>query len=202
MIREEELSGIVEVLGAVTVDEMINIVKELAYLRDEQQPEGEDIKVACHDAIKKHYLEEISVKNLKEAEDTNTTRSSEDMEADDLIYLIAGPLAFPNIPFELTDIIDILGLKKRELDHDKVFHLFSRNLKARINRLVKSIEEAEECPSEKDIQHLEQRYSDLINTYYDYSCWLEGDLTDFEPGIEQVSRMLEELKERQSTTHN
>ncbi len=194
MIREEELIGIVEVLGAVTMDEIINIVKELAYLRDEQQPEAEDIKDICQTAVKKHFLEEISFEDLKETEGCKPARSSEDSQTNDTILLISGPLAFPKTPFELSDVIDILELRKKDLDHDRVFHRFSRNLKARIDRLKKSIEETQSQTSEKEIHHLEHRYSDLINTYYDYSCWLEGDLTGLQPEIEEVSKMLEELK--------
>jgi len=59
MLTTEELSGIVEVMVVVSEDEIIDIAQELAYLRDDETPDLEDLSQLITLAMKIHWLEPI-----------------------------------------------------------------------------------------------------------------------------------------------
>ncbi|WP_406670130.1 hypothetical protein V7O67_12500 [Methanolobus sp. ZRKC4] len=95
----------------------------------------------------------------------------------------------------MSEVIDILQIEEREVDLSKVASRFSRNLHKRIKNLeikVDSIDQAKVNP--KDLENLEQRYSDILNQYYDYSFWLPGDMSDIEAEIQVLSSRIEALK--------
>jgi len=99
MIEPEELEGIVGALGAATHEEVINVVKELAYERDEDEPLHEEIEKMCEKAVLEHLLETITSEELIEECD----KSEEDVE-----FYILGPNAFPEYPFELSEVLDTI----------------------------------------------------------------------------------------------
>jgi len=55
MLTTEELSGIVEVMVVVSEDEIIDIAQELAYLRDDETPDLEDLSQLITLAMKIHW---------------------------------------------------------------------------------------------------------------------------------------------------
>jgi hypothetical protein len=130
------------------------------------------------------------------------TVSSEEVEGadSDETYYIPGPNAFPDIPYELSEIIDILKLSKREVDMSKVAKSFSSRLKQRAKRLNEKIDSfyGESAANIADITRLEKRYSDLLNLYYDFDFWLPGGISDIEDKILGVSERLEQLKSAQA----
>lgn len=131
MIEPEELEGIVGALGAATHEEVINVVKELAYERDEDEPLHEEIEIMCEKAVLEHLLETISSEELSEEYD----KCEEDVE-----FYILGPNAFPEYPFELSEVLDILKLDKREIDSEKLTQRYSERLKARLMELRHNID--------------------------------------------------------------
>ncbi len=44
-----------------------------------------------------------------------------------------------------------------------------------------------------DVPVLEHRYSDLLNLYYDYDSWLEGEITEMETEILDISKQIDAL---------
>lgn len=185
MVEPEEIEGMVDALGAVTHEEAIEIVQELAYIREEEVPDEEEITKLLGKAVSKHLLETISSEELSEA-DVN--------ENEDTEYYIVGPHAFPDFPFDLSEVIDILKLDRREIDPDKLTKRFSRRLKARVTKLKHNIEAFVKGEDNSiDVPTLEHRYSDLLNLYYDYDSWLEGEITEMEDEILDISKQIDVL---------
>ncbi|MBN2488067.1 MAG: hypothetical protein JXA98_03475 [Methanosarcinaceae archaeon] len=212
MISTAELSGIVDAMGAATPDEIQGIIGEFAYIRHEEIPDPSEIKELCRTALKDHLIEvvssnEVTVADTGEAVEpaggaaggsagaAKAGAEAEAGEADVGCYYIPGPNAFPEIPFEMSEVIDILELYRREVDMGKVAKSFSTRLKRRATSLNNKIDSFTTTPpTPDDIAKLEKRYSDLINVYYDYDFWLPGELSDMEDVISMVSGKLARLK--------
>ena len=183
MKSKEELCGIIDALGALSVEEIYSVSKELSLLRDSVPLSLHSVKDICAEAEKEHLVAVVSWEEV------------EGMEEDDISYYIPGPNAFPEVPFELSEVIDILEMEEREVDFSKAASRFSRNLHKRIKNLeskIDSIEQAKVHPD--DLENLEHRYSDILNQYYDYSFWLPGDMSDLEAEIQALSSRIESLK--------
>jgi len=176
MITKAELSGIIDALGAVTPDEIRHIAEELAFMRQEDVPDIKEIKQLCETAAGEHLIETVSSNEVRDAD------IDEADKADDACYYIPGPNAFPQIPSELSEVIDILKLSKREVDMGRVAKSFK----------IDSF--AATPPTPDDIAKLEKRYRDLLNVYYDYDFWLPGEISHIEDVIFGVSEKLERLK--------
>ena len=186
MITKDELAGISDVLGAATIEEIHLIVQELAEIRRFEAVSPADVEQLCESALGEHLIETVSSEEVDDG-------------GSDEAYYISGPNAFPDIPYELSEIIDILELSKREVDMSKVAKSFSSRLKQRARRLNESIDSlSEESASDDDFARLEKRYSDLLNLYYDYDFWLPGGMSDIEDKILGVSGRLEQLKSAQA----
>jgi predicted nucleic acid-binding Zn-ribbon protein len=114
------------------------------------------------------------------------------------LYYISGPNAFPEVPFELSEVIDILELHKREVDLSSVAARLSKNLHRRIKSLENKIDSVSSTKvHEKDLENLELRYSDILNQYYDYTFWLSDDMPGIEDEIQELSSRIESLKSAQ-----
>lgn len=208
MITKAELSGIVDAMGAATPYEIQEIIGELAYIRHEEITDPSEVKELCRAALKDHLIEAVSSKEVtlpdtKEAVEVASGAAgagkagvgNEVGEADVGCYYIPGPNAFPEILSEMSEVIDILELSRREVDMSKVAKSFSTRLKRRATSLNNKINSFTTTPSiPDDIAKLEKRYSDLINVYYDYDFWLPGEFSNMEDVISTVSEKLERLK--------
>ncbi len=186
MITKDELAGIIDVLGAATIGEIHLIVQELVEIRRLEVVDLEDLEQLCESALDEHLIETVSSEEVEGA-------------GSDEVYYISGPNAFPDIPFELSEIIDILELSKREVDMSKVAKSLSSRLKQRAKRLNEKIDSFYgESTNAADISRLEKRYSDLLNLYYDFDFWLPEGMSDIEDKILGVSEQLEQLKSAQA----
>ena len=186
MITKNELAGIIDVIGAATIGEIQLIVQELAEIRRLEAVSPADVEQLCESALSEHLIEIVSSGEVKGADS-------------DEVYHISGPNAFPDIPFELSEIFDILELSNREVDMSKVAKCFSSRLKQRVRRLNESIDSISVgSPSNANITKLEKRYRDLLNLYYDFDFWLPGGIPDIEDKILGVSERLEQLKSAQA----
>ncbi len=186
MIKKDELAGIIDVLGAATIEDIRLIVQELAEIRRLEEVSPADVEQLCESALGEHLIETVSSEEVEGADS-------------DEIYYIPGPNAFPDIPYELSEIIDILELSKREVDMSKVAKSFSSRLKQRAKRLNEKIDSfSGESANTADITRLEKRYSDLLNLYYDFDFWLPGGILNIEDKILGVSERLEQLKSAQA----
>lgn len=198
MVHPEEIEGMVDALGAVTYKEIVELVQELAYTREEDVPEEEEISKLLEKAVSEHLLETITSGELMgpDPEEEHEVEKEEEEEGEqELInYYIVGPNAFPDFPFDLSEVIDILKLDRREVDPDKLTRKFSRRLKARITKLKHNIEAfAKGEDTAIDIPTLEHRYSDLLNLYYDYDSWIEGGIPEMEDEVLAISKQIDAL---------
>jgi len=204
MVSKEELCGIIDALGALTLDEIYHVTKELSLLRGATPPVMPSIKELCGQSEKEHLIVAVSVEEIKDLDgnDSNNrnavSRSSNEDEDEDLLYYISGPNAFPEVPFELSEVIDILELKKREVNLSSVAARLNRNLHRRIRNLenkIDSVSVSKVHPN--DLENMEYRYSDILNQYYDYTFWLPDDMSGLEEEIQELSSRIESLKAAQ-----
>lgn len=179
MISVAELTGIVNVLGAVTFEEICNVDREISDLRQSVQ-RIDELQKLCIEAVEEHLLESISAEDVYGAEVNGTT------------YFIIGPNAFPDIPFELSEVIDILKLPIRKVDMSSIAMKLLQNLQKRLCDLDMEIS-CIECDIE-GIQKLEVYYSDLLNLYYDYDSWLPGKFVSVAEHLMEISKRIEHLK--------
>jgi hypothetical protein len=201
MLRNEELCGIIDALGALTLDEIYNVTKELSLLKGIVAPPMPSIKNICAEAEKEHLIVAVSEEEVTGTVGGGTSivlQDSDEGEDGILMYYISGPNAFPEVPFELSEVIDILELKKREVNLSSVASRLNRNLHRRIKNLESKIESVSSSKvHEKDLENLEYRYSDILNQYYDYTFWLPDDMPDIEDEIQELSLRIESLKTAQ-----
>lgn len=183
MITKEELCGIIDALGALSAEEIYSVSRELSLLRDSVPLTFPSVKEMCAEAEKEHLVAVVSWEEIA------------DIGENDIQYYIPGPNAFPEVPFELSEVIDILQMAERKVDFSKAADRFSRNLHKRIKNLECKIDSIDSAKIHSaDLDNLEHRYSDILNQYYDYSFWLPGDMSDLEAEIQTLSSRIEALK--------
>jgi hypothetical protein len=200
MLSKEGLCGIIDALGALNLEEIYHITKELSLLKGGIPPLMPTIQELCEEAEKEHLIVAVSAEEITGGEENriNFPKSSDEGEEDILLYYISGPNAFPEVPFELSEVIDILELHKREVDLSSVAARLSKNLHRRIKSLENKIDSVSSTKvHEKDLENLELRYSDILNQYYDYTFWLSDDMPGIEDEIQELSSRIESLKSAQ-----
>jgi len=180
MISSAELTGIIYVLGALTFEEICAVEKEISELRASDHDTG-SLNELCIKAVKEHLLESVSADDVSVTEDNDNS------------YFITGPNAFPEIPPELSQVIDILKIPVRKVDMDTIAIKLLKNFHQKIHRLDVKIENIES--DSKDIKKLESKYSDLLNLYYDYDSWLPGKFGALAANLMEISKKLECLKQ-------
>lgn len=186
MLSKEELCGIIDALGALSIGEIYSVANELYLLRGSVPLTLPSIKNICEKAEKEHLLAIVSWEEI------------EGLDENDHSYYISGPNAFPEVPFDLSEVIDILEMEKREVDFSRVASRFSKSLHKRIKNLdekIDSVNKDEFHPH--DLENLEHRYSDILNQFYDYSFWLPDDMSGIEVEIQALSNRIEALKSAQ-----
>ncbi|MGM0770091.1 MAG: DUF7109 family protein [Halobacteriota archaeon] len=195
MVQPKEIEGMVDALGAVTYKEIVEFVQELAYTREEDVPKEEEISKLLEKAVSEHLLETITSGELMGPDPEEEHEVEKEEGEQELInYYIVGPNAFPDFPFDLSEVIDILKLDRREVDPDKLTRKFLRRLKARITKLEHNIEAfAKGEETAIDIPTLEHRYSDLLNLYYDYDSWIKGGIPEMEDEVLAISKQIDAL---------
>ncbi|WP_292465479.1 hypothetical protein [Methanolobus sp.] len=190
MITNEELAGIIDALGALREDEICAVAEEISFLRKEDFS-AETITEMCRKAVDEHLLEVISPDEVKCADSDVSHPCGNN-------YYIPGPNAFPDIPFELSEAIDILVMSKREVDLERVSKSFSANLHEQAMGLSEDISSfSEGSISEAGFSVLAGRYGDILNLYYDYDSWLPGGMDGIEDELQELSRKLEQLRAAQ-----
>lgn len=109
-VTADELAGIVELFGALTRAELQTAVAELAYkAAGDFEPDSfaEDVEAAR----RSYHLLEVPP----------TAVDGEPLEADDApSWFVPGPLAFPELPEDATDLPHILDIDERTVDHAAV----------------------------------------------------------------------------------
>lgn len=181
MLTQEELSGIVEVLVLLSEDEIMDIAHELAFMRDEDTPQLDDVRHLIKSAQKSHWLESVP----------NTAACNNSKGSD---FYIAGPSSFGIVPGELSEIMEILEFEGcRSFDWETVTSKIIKDMSLKVEKLEALVEDVAE--GFVVIEKAEAEYSDYFNLYYDYDFWLPGGLPIIGEKLEKISRRLKELKE-------
>ncbi len=173
MISVEELAGVVDVLGITNEDELYAICKELIFSRECKIASRKKVKEVIRRAIKEHWIEAV--------------HGSE---------LIVGPCAFPEVPDDLSEVIDILEIDvNRNIAWDKVASAKISELKSEVETFSKMIDDWRgKKASKKQIIELESEYQRLMGLCYDFEFWLTIDLTMAKEELRTLSQTLESLK--------
>jgi len=93
----DELAGVVDVFGALTREELVDALSELAFKRGMEITDAEG---RIDDAVASYHL--VSV------------------ERDDQRLLAPGPAAFPELPDGASDLPHILDVPERSVDRDRL----------------------------------------------------------------------------------
>jgi hypothetical protein len=181
MVTEEDIAGIVDVLGAATLAEITAVVREIEFMEGETPTPAEEVEKTCERAKTRHWLESIGTGEIM------------GMEPDDAEYFIPGPDAFPGYAPKLSEVLDILGLEKREPDRERVIRKFSRRLKMRVTWLSNRI--GEQPADSETLKKLGEHYDDLLNLFYDYDSWIPGAFSALEEEVLALGSRLENLRE-------
>lgn len=181
MLTTEELSGIVEVMVVVSEEEIIDIAQELAYLRDDETPDLEDLMQLITSAMKIHWLEPIPSTAV-----FNSPQSSK-------LYM-AGPASFGTVPPELSEIMDTIEFEGcRSFDWGMVTSNIIPDMSRKLDRLEALVEDT--ADGAVVIEKAETEYSELFNLYYDYDFWLPDGLPGIGGRLEDISQRMKEIKE-------
>ncbi|MBE0523635.1 MAG: hypothetical protein IBX40_04790 [Methanosarcinales archaeon] len=183
MLTLEELSGIVEVMVVLSEDEIFEIAQELAYMRDEEIPDLDEIRQLIKSALGAHWLESIFSTAVCDAPGGEK-------------HYIAGPASFGNIPPEFSEIMEIFEFDGcRSFDWDMVASDIVETMSRKVSKLESLFEDVED--GYVVIEKAENEYSDLINLYYDYNFWLPDGLPGIGISLENISQRLSEFKEKE-----
>jgi hypothetical protein len=181
MITIEELSGIIEVMTVLSEEEILDIAQELAYLRDEEVPELEDLREIIESALNIHWL-----KSIPRSAIYNCPAGSR--------FFIAGPASFGTVPPELSEIMGTIGFECcRSFDWEIVASDIRTDLLQKIEHLHERVESA--ADGTVVLEKAENEYSELFNQYYDSDFWLPDGLPDIGISLKNISLRLREIKE-------
>lgn len=179
MISIDELTGVVSAMGALTFEEIYIISEEISQMRA-SNVQYDDLVQLCSQAIDEHLLEYIDAADVS----YGVTESQ---------YLIIGPNAFPYIPIELSEVIDILQLSSRTVDMEAIGEKLVKKIKYKMLLLKKEMNKSKEN-NDKKIEKIETKYTELLNLYSDYNSWIPGKFEKIAYQLDQISKDIETLK--------
>jgi hypothetical protein len=116
-VIHDELAGIVDLFDALSRDELLNALSELAYREGTEFDEAEGA-AAVDDAVEAYYL----------------------VEYDD--RLVAGPAAFPSLPANAEDLPHIMDVDDRTVDREALGERTRERLRADADAAVENGDEA------------------------------------------------------------
>ena len=106
-VTADELAGVVDMFGALTRAELQEAAGELAFKADgEFAPEA--FAADVEDAVRSYHLLPVNADAVVDASDAEST------------WLVAGPVAFPDLPAGAADLPHILDLPERTVDREAV----------------------------------------------------------------------------------
>lgn len=151
-VTADELAGVVDLFGALTRAELQTAAAELAFKRDgDFEPEAFADDVAA--ARRSYHL--LAVPSAAVA--------GEPSEADaEPTWLVAGPLAFPELPEDATDLPHILEATERRVDREAVVRAAEERFRGDAATAVSAGDEA--------------RMAELRDVSYELESWGAVDL--------------------------
>lgn len=161
-VSRDELAGIVDLFGALTRAELQDAAAELAFKRDgafEPEAFAADVEVA------------IRSYHLVEAPSAAVTVPKPDA-AEDPDWLVPGPIAFPELPDDASDLPHILDVDDRAVDRPAVARAAEERFRA-------------DAASAVDAGDPE-RLAELRDVSYELETWGSVDLSTLRSGLDSA----------------
>ncbi|MGQ4554770.1 DUF7109 family protein [Halobellus sp. GM3] len=170
-LTPDELAGIVDLFGGLTLEDLERALEELAFKRG-VEIDGDEVEAAVDGAVSAYALVRYGTGGQTDAKDTG---GQTDAKADrDL--LVPGPTAFPTLPANAEDLPHILDVPTRRVDR-------SAAGQAVAERLREDAANAIEAGDEASMQA-------LFDVTYDVDVW--SDTVDVDGVRERLAGALED----------
>lgn len=154
-LSADELAGIVDLFGALTREELQSAAAELAFKRDGEF-EPESFADAVDDAVRSYHL--LAVGESAVTGDLATPDDGDDG------WLVAGPIAFPQLPADASDLPHILDVHTRKVNRAAV----GRAAEQRFRRDAATVAESGDT----------DRIGELLDVSYELESWAPVDLAE------------------------
>ncbi len=148
-VSADELAGVVDLFGALTSDELREALTELAF------KQGEDCDPSVFDDDIEHALATYHLVDIDAAETALSVEGT---------VLVAGPVAFPELPSGATDLPHILDIEQRTVDRETAAVAAQRGF-----------EQAAATAIDEDDT---DRIAALLDASYELEAWGTVDLDD------------------------
>jgi hypothetical protein len=142
-VTGDELAGIVDLFDALTAAELAQALVELAYRQ------GDELEASAFDG------------DIEAARDTYHLVGFEPAAADE-VWLVAGPVAFPELPENATDLPHILDVPDRSVDRERLGTAAEERFRADTARAVADGDD--------------ERLRELLDVSYELEVWAPVDL--------------------------
>ncbi|MFW5896066.1 MAG: DUF7109 family protein [Halolamina sp.] len=146
----DELAGVVDLFDALTRDELVQALVELAFRRG-RDVRAEVVDEAVAEAVREYYLVALPADAVEG-----------DVEADEA--LTVGPVAFPTLPAEGEDLPHILDVPSRTVDRAAAAEQVTASLREAAESVIEAGDDA--------------RARTLVDVTYDAEAWGSVDLTE------------------------
>lgn len=146
-LTRDELAGVVDLFDALTRAELEQALVELAFKQGENRDPA-DFEADIEAAIDTYHLVSFEF--------------SEDSEASTLV--VPGPVAFPELPENATDLPHILDVETRSLNREKLGEAAEAQFRADTARAVADGDD--------------ERVAELLDVSYELDVWAPVDLSD------------------------
>jgi hypothetical protein len=150
-VSGDELAGVVDLFGGLTRAELGQALVELAF-RDGEDREPEDFDDDIDTALADYFL--VAVERAGDA-----TGAADD---DPVTLLVAGPVAFPELPDHATDLPHIMDVEERYVDRERVGEAAEQRFRADTARAVADGDE--------------ERMAALLDVSYELEAWAPVEL--------------------------
>ena len=158
-LRPDELAGVVDMFGALTAEELQEALAELAFKQGEEYA-PDSFAGDIERATEGYHLVAV------DPDAASGDRSSGDDEIDEL--LVAGPVAFPELPENAEDLAHIMDVTARSVDRETAGE-------AAVERFRREVDAAER----------DERVSTLVDVSYELEAWASVDLSDARERLDQ-----------------
>ncbi len=159
-VTPDELAGLVDLFGALSRSELRSAAAELAFKRDgEFEPEAFAADVEA--AVRSYHLLEVPPDAI--------SGSTVDADAEPR-WLVPGPIAFPELPAEASDLPHILDVDDRDVVRPAVARAAEERFRADAAAAVDA--------GDPD------RLAELSDVSYELETWGGVDLTELRAGLD------------------